>query len=265
MSDFIKVGNDILNKPKLSGLEYTLESGKIYNLKWDANKRCHVLQENGSFNLPKKIYELKEDKKFIERILKYYNSENSANTTGVLLSGTKGTGKSVFAKVLAGKSNLPIIIPEDSFPVWYLEDAFKNVNQEICIIFDEFEKKVRYEDMKYFLTFLDGVEKTTKKLVIITCNDTNKLDDNLLDRCSRIRYHRHYQANSNDSFIREIAKDKGISEDKIEDIIKFITKHIEIRSFDNINSFLNEFTLFGNDYTLDELITNMNFSLNEEE
>lgn len=33
MSEFIKVGEKIVNKP--TGLDYDLINGKVYNLKWD--------------------------------------------------------------------------------------------------------------------------------------------------------------------------------------------------------------------------------------
>lgn len=108
------------------------------------------------------------------------------------------------------------------------------------------------------LGFLDGVEDNTKKLVLMTCNETGQIDDNFFDRCSRIRYFKKYEANSNSVFVRYMAEDKGVK--KIDEVVDFIIEHMEIKSFDNISAFLDEVNLFE-DTPLDELAKDMNISL----
>lgn len=77
-------------------------------------------------------------------------------------------------------------------------------------MFDEVEKNDYYWNTKDLLGFLDGVEATAKKLVLMTCNDTDGINDNFFDRCSRIRYFREYEANSNTAFIKLIAKIRAL-------------------------------------------------------
>ena len=50
MSEFIKVGERIVNKP--TGLDYDLINGKVYNLKWDRYNGMSYFEEDGSLSLP---------------------------------------------------------------------------------------------------------------------------------------------------------------------------------------------------------------------
>lgn len=258
MAEFIKAGNRIVNKP--NGLDYDLVKGKVYDLEYDRMEGLSYLKENGDLNMPKKVYQIEKDIKFIDRVLKYFNSEKSSQTTGILLSGTKGTGKTVLSKQLAMKSNLPIIVVSSNYPVSVMSEFFKKCSTEVCIIFDEIEKNKNYWRTDDLLGFLDGVQSTCKKMVIMTCNNFGELNDNLFDRCSRVRYHRKYTDNSNVEFIREIAKDKGIR--NVDAVTNFIVDYMMLKSFDNISSFLDE-VLLNEDLALEEVAENMNITLNK--
>lgn len=260
MAEFIKIGECITIKPKLEGISYELVNGKVYDLLFDRYEDKSYLQENGELNMPKKVYKLEHDDNFIKRVLTYFNSNNSGNTTGVLLSGAKGTGKTMLSKRIALESNLPIIIVANDYPISKMTSFFKNFTTPVVIIFDEIEKNPLFWKTKDLLGFLDGVEATSKKLVIMTCNDTSELDDNLFDRCSRVRYYKEYQADSNSALVRTLVEDKGIK--NVEEVTDFIINHIKIKSFDNISSFVNEVLLFE-DIPLKEIAEIMNISLIE--
>ena len=263
MNEFINNGKRIVIKPE--GQDYDLISGKVYDLLYDDFERYSYLKENGNLNMPKKVYEIEEDTKFIDRVLKFHNSEYNNGNTGILLAGDKGTGKSMLAKRIALKSNLPIIIVDSSYPLWQITKFFKKIKTETCIIFDEVEKNPRMWPSEDLLIFLDGVQETNKKIVIMTCNKTNELDDNLFDRCSRIRYYRKYEANANEVFIKEMIEDKGLTPNQ--PLIDFI-KRFEVKSFDNINSFLDEYKLYlettDTNFMLEDVANIMNITLNNE-
>lgn len=263
MSNFIINGERIVTKPE--GQDYDLMPGKVYDLLFDNYEMYSYLKENGNLNMPKKIYEIEEDTKFMNRVLLFHNSEYNNGNTGVLLAGDKGTGKSMLAKRIALKSNLPIIIVDSSYPLWQITKFFKKVKTETCIIFDEIEKNPRTWPSEDLLTFLDGIQETGKKIVIMTCNKTEGLDENLFDRCSRIRYYRKYKANANEIFIKEMIEDKGLTPNQ--PLVDFI-KRFTVKSFDNINSFLDEYKLYlettDTNFMLEDVANIMNISLEDE-
>ena len=253
MSEFIKVGERIVNKP--TGLDYDLINGKVYNLKWDRYNGISYFEEDGSLSLPSKVYTTKSDDIFIKRVNTYFQ-KTSKLSTGVMLSGIKGTGKTVMAKVIAKNSNLPIIVVDEDYPTGRINDFFRKFETPVTIIFDEVDKHWDTEDL---LGWLDGVQTNAKKLVLFTCNNEDRVNDYLKDRCSRVRYVRHFEANDNARFLREILRDKGIAEDKIEDTYTFIVGNFGLLSIDNILSFIDEKLLFP-ELSNEEIFNDMNIS-----
>lgn len=251
VSEFIKIGKNIVVKPV--GADYDLKEGKVYDLNWDRYNENYIFTENGELNLPKKVYELRKDTVFKKRVLTYFKDANM-QTTGVMLAGVKGTGKTVLAKVLAKESNLPIVVVNGEYPAHKLNKFFKEFKTPVCVLFDEVEKNWRTEHM---LEFLDGVQATAKKLVIMTCNDLNRVSEYMQDRCSRIRYMRKYNADENVELIEQLVKDFEVKNP--ENVCEFIKLKFRLMSMDNICSFLHEVKTFENeDFTLDELIEIMN-------
>lgn len=236
MSEFIKVGDKIINKP--TGLDYDLVNGKVYNLKFDRFSVGAFFEEDGSLNLPSKVYATEDDNIFIKRVNTYFNN-TSKLSTGVMLSGIKGTGKTVMAKVIAQNSNLPVIVVDEDFPTSRINDFFRKFTQPVAVIFDEVDKHWDTEDL---LGWLDGVQTNAKKLVLFTCNNENQVNNYLKDRCSRVRYRRHFEANDNVRFLKEILKDKGIKD--IDATYNFMVANFSLMSIDNILSFIDEKIMF---------------------
>lgn len=253
VSEFIRVGKNIVPKPL--GTDYDLKEGQVYDLNWDRYSEQYIFTENGELNLPKKVYELRKDTIFKKRVLSYFENA-SMQTTGVMLAGTKGTGKTVLAKVLAKESNLPIIVVNGEYPAHKLNKFFKEFKTPVCVIFDEVEKNWRTEHM---LEFLDGVQATAKKLVIMTCNDLDRVSEYMQDRCSRIRYMRKYNADENVELIEQLVIDFEVKNPK--EVAEFIKNKFKLMSMDNLCAFINEVKIFeDDDLTLDELLSIMNIS-----
>jgi SpoVK/Ycf46/Vps4 family AAA+-type ATPase len=263
---FVKNGNRIV--PQVEGNIIELQNGKVYNLIYDRYNEVTFLQEDGELNMPSKIYNTEEDTKFMGRVIKYFNHTTS-QTTGVLLNGVKGTGKTVMAKLLAIQSNRPIVVVHESTPTSAINDFYKSVKTETVLIFDEIDKEDNAWREDGLLRFLDGVQATSKKLVIMTSNDSDKMSRYLFDRCSRIRYIRHFDPSENTKFILDILNDKKVITDH--NLIKnFMVANINLLSIDNILSFIEEILLYEDGKALksDDLtyiISDMNITTKDSE
>lgn len=114
---------------------------------------------------------------------------------GVILSGPKGVGKTMFARRLAelGKEQgLPLILVDAPYPG--IEDFIESIEQECIVLFDEFEKtfrKAKEEEggpQERLLSLFDGIDGG-KKLYVITCNKVSGLNEYFLNRPGRFHYH----------------------------------------------------------------------------
>lgn len=254
MSEFIKLGDRIVAKPK--GSDYDLIPGKTYSLEWDSWNDEAIIKENGEFNMPEKIYESKDSKFLKERVMNYFNATSDQNV-GVMFAGEKGTGKSVDAKYLAQCSGLPIFIVNPRFPIRQLTKVFKKFESQVCIILDEVEKNWNTEHM---LEFLDGVEKTCKKLVLMTCNDLGRVSQYMQDRCSRIRYLRKYTVKDNYEFLPFLLEQYNITNK--EEVTEFITNRMKLPSIDNMLALIKEVKLLEDkNYSIEMVAKFMNMEI----
>ena len=249
-SHFVKNGNAITPKP--TGSDYNLKNGNVYRLMEDKFTDMLYLVEDKAFEFPKRYYSTKEDDKFSDKVINTF-SKTEKLTTGVLLSGMKGSGKTIMAKKLAEKSKLPIIVVDKEVRAMDVENFFAQVTVDVCVIFDEIDK---YWNSRYLLGFLDGVKPSCKKLVICTANDEEEIDEYLNDRCSRIRYKRTFEALSKSivsGVLNDIIKDKK----KAEAATEFIVNNINVVSYDNVIIFGEEVKNNPND-SFESIINDLN-------
>lgn len=143
-------------------------------------------------------------------------------TTGVLLSGEKGSGKSQLARNIsyAGyEKNIPTILV--NAPLF--GDAFNNllasIEQPAIVLMDEFEKVYAHEEhQEQVLTLLDGV-MTSKKLFVLTVNDKWRVNSHMKNRPGRIFYSIEFDGLETE-FVREYCEDNLKDKAEIENILK---------------------------------------------
>ena len=193
-----------------------------------------------SFTFDYKLYGL--NKKFIDYVLKTY--ENTTGNLGVLLDGIKGTGKTVVAKELCNRLQLPVILVQSMGSdtndklIKYLSTA---IDFDCIFFFDEYEKE--FKDSSDVLSFMDGTYNSIyRKVFLLTTNELN-VDPNLLGRPSRIRYKKSF-GNLSEEVTREILND--ILEDKtaIEKVIE-LTHSMNIITIDLIKAIATEINIHG--------------------
>ena len=193
-----------------------------------------------SFTFDYKLYGL--NKKFIDYVLKTY--KNTTGNLGVLLDGIKGTGKTVVAKELCNRLQLPVILVQSMGSdtndklIKYLSTA---IDFDCIFFFDEYEKE--FKDSSDVLSFMDGTYNSIyRKVFLLTTNELN-VDPNLLGRPSRIRYKKSF-GNLSEEVTREILND--ILEDKtaIEKVIE-LTHSMNIITIDLIKAIATEINIHG--------------------
>ncbi len=145
----------------------------------------------------------------VDKVLKSFSMVD--RNFGVILSGKKGIGKSLFARQLAVKAkdyNLPLIIVDAYIPG--IANFLSSIEQEVIVLFDEFEKTFANNDefkpQEEMLSLFDGIDGG-KKLFIVTCNEVRKLNSYLLNRPGRFHYH-FILGNPNPDEIKEYMTDK---------------------------------------------------------
>lgn len=124
--------------------------------------------------------------------------KDRVDNTGVLLSGIKGSGKSLqikhISEVLRNEHGISSLIVNTNMPIDTLTLFLNEITEPIAVIFDEFEKTFEeMEEQEQFLTLLDGIS-FNKKLYLFSCNDVEKITEFMLARPSRIYYHYRYTA-----------------------------------------------------------------------
>ena len=179
-----------------------------------------------------------------ERILNTFLSREQS--TGVMLAGEKGSGKSLLAKMLsieaAKNHNIPTILINAP---WY-GDKFNTLMQDIqqpCVIlFDEFEKVYDHNDQPHILTLLDGVFPS-KKLFILTCNDKYRIDEHMRNRPGRIFYMLDFDG-LEQSFVIEYCQDNLVNKTHLEGVCRVATMFDKF-NFDMLKALVEEMNRYN--------------------
>lgn len=181
--------------------------------------------------------EIKESKIYgvhIDKVQKVINSFGMMERNlGVILSGDKGIGKSLFAKLLADiviKNGMPVIVVDTFYPG--IASYIESIEQEVMILFDEFDKtfgEVKSKDgqaspQTHLLSLFDGISPG-KKLFVVTCNELRKLNDYLINRPGRFHYHFRFEYPSA-AEIKQYLRDKLREEyyGEIDNVVSFANK-----------------------------------------
>lgn len=193
-----------------------------------------------SFTFDYKLYGLNQ--KFIDYVLKTY--ENTTGNLGVLLDGIKGTGKTVTAKELCNRLQLPVILVQsmgsdtNSKLIKYLSTS---IDFDCIFFFDEYEKE--FKNSSDVLSFMDGTYNSIyRKVFLLTTNELN-VDPNLLGRPSRIRYKKSFN-NLSEEVTREILNDILKDKTAIEKVIE-LTHSMNIITIDLIKAIATEINIHG--------------------
>lgn len=195
---------------------------KTYRVDYDPETRIFSLLETHDFEIPEtKIYG-----QHLDKVKKVLNSMDKMNRNlGVILSGDKGIGKSLFSKCLglkARKKGIPVILVNEYHEG--IANFLEEIEQTVMILFDEYDKT--FDEKKHncqaeMLSLFDGVS-AGKKLFVITCNEIQSLSQYLINRPGIFHYHFRFLYPTADE-IRDYMEDKLDKQyyDEIENVIAF--------------------------------------------
>lgn len=216
----------------------------IYDIDFAPFTGWSITKTADEFTFNYKIYDLETD--FINHVITAFN--NCESNLGVLMYGTRGSGKSASAKIICNKINLPIFVikPVQDMSTSNLIDYISTFNFDCIFLFDEFEKNFSKEDSS-ILSIMDGVYTSKyRRLFILTTNNLS-VNENLLSRPSRIRYLKEFGNLSLDAINNYL--DDNLSKENYEhkdEIISYIDT-LEISTIDILKCIVDEIRIFGYD------------------
>lgn len=166
----------------------------------------YYVEQQETFTLPAKLYGRvnQQAQRIVDTFL------DRPGTTGVLLSGQKGAGKTMLTKRVSQLAmvshNVPTLMVNQPFSGDEFNEFLTSIEQPCIVLFDEFEKVYEAESQQKLLTLLDGTF-CSKKLFLLTCNKRHRIDENLQNRPGRIYYSMDFVGLDND-FIRDYCEDQ---------------------------------------------------------
>ena len=236
MSYFLKSGATFKVATKESmDLHERLPAGN-YTVKYDKMGGFFYLEAIEGFEIRGKIYG--DTKRVATRILNTFGDRTAS--TGVMLTGEKGSGKTLLAKMLstqAREQDIPTIVINAPWCGDEFNAFLQMIEQPTVILFDEFEKVYDRDDQEKMLTLLDGVYPS-KKLFVITCNDKWRVNEHMRNRPGRIFYMLDYKGLDQD-FIIEYCEDNLKNKTHIQNVVK-IAMMFDQFNFDMLKALVEE-------------------------
>jgi hypothetical protein len=236
MTYFMKSGTRFnVSTKEAMDLHEHLPAGN-YTVKFDKMAGCYYLEQIESFEIRGKIYG--DTRKQSQRILNTFNDRTAS--TGVMLTGEKGSGKTLLAKLLAvtaSEVGVPTIVINEPWCGEGFNAFMQMIEQPTVILFDEFEKVYNKDDQEKMLTLLDGVYPS-KKLFILTCNDKWRVDSHMRNRPGRIFYSLDFKGLEQD-FIMEYCADNLNNVDHIASVCR-VAAMFDQFNFDMLKALVEE-------------------------
>lgn len=214
---FHKSGNQFRITPKVElDLREKLPAG-TYNINFDDQRNEYYLETILDFELKGKIYG--DVEKSSSRILNTFLDRH--RSTGVLLVGEKGSGKTLLAQYVsitaAKEKEIPTIVVNKPWHGDEFNKFIQSISQPVIIFMDEFEKVYEMDGGENYqekiLTLFDGVY-SSQKLFLLTCNEKHRIDSHMINRPGRLYYTLEFSG-LEQAFVKEYCEDNLLRKDYI--------------------------------------------------
>ncbi len=195
-----------------------------FDLCYNQQEGCFLL-ERPAIHVTEKAYGIQNEK--VGKVMQSFSAFE--RSLGIILSGGKGIGKSMFAKMIcaeATKAGYPVIVVDAYYPG--IARFIESINQDCVVLFDEFDKTFRSnrddDEQSALLSLFDGTSGG-KKLFIVTCNELYGLNNYIINRPGRFHYHFRFDYPTAEDICEYLTDKLNIKyQSEIEKVIEFSKK-----------------------------------------
>lgn len=245
-------------------MSYFIRNGNTFKVADDASIDLHNQLPAGNYIIKQDMYGAMflEQIDGFERLNKVYGDttrnsyriietflSRTGKSTGVMLAGEKGSGKTLLAKTLSldcADKGIPTIVINSPWRGDAFNKLIQDIDQPCMVLFDEFEKVYDSDEQESILTLLDGVYPS-QKLFVLTCNDKWRIDKHMRNRPGRIFYMLEFRG-LDQQFIREYCHDNLRSEYQHHtDRVCHIAHLFSEFNFDMLKALVEEMNRYGED------------------
>lgn len=193
----------------------------------------------------KKIYSTggEEIQEVIKRTWDNARFQATKQNLCTILSGIKGTGKTITAKQLCNYYS-------DRYPIFIIDSPFNGRIVDFvqsldfkCVLFIDEAEKTFSDDRTSLLKICDGAMNMSPKIILMTMNELN-IDRNLISRPGRVRYRQEF-GNLPESTCIELLKDNLEDISNSDDIMDFLST-LDTITIDIVQCIVNEVNMYGN-------------------
>ena len=211
----------------------------IYTVSKPSPMSPYVLEQGKLKEIPEKVYGSIDAYK--DRIIHTFRDRK--DSTGVLLAGPKGTGKTLLTRCIAHsllQQGVPVITVPFSLVCQETVDFISRIDTECTVIFDEIDKvKTDEEDnsTNCLLGLLDGIANF-KRLYLFTANNVWGINEYMLNRPGRIYYKIIFKGLQQEA-VQEYCKEHLRQQQYTKDVIE-IAGRVSDFSFDMLSALVEE-------------------------
>jgi len=196
--NYINFGSSVRPVGSLRQIQPFLDA-KVYNIDvLPMSGPVLEIVDNIDLSVPERVYG-----DIMARVDKSFEAYGYRDrNTGILLSGERGMGKTLFIRIAINRAlgmGMPVIMLKKTDALSGIIETINSITQPVLVIMDEFEKNFKIDrsegsdesdgSQMEFLTMLDGLGSCEKRMFIASVNDTDKLNEFLLNRPGRFYYH----------------------------------------------------------------------------
>lgn len=187
----------------------------------------------------------------VDKVLNTYGQRKNT-PTGVLLSGVKGSGKSMLVRLIANKAlsmGYPVLLLDVTILDSDIMKFINSIDTPCVIVLEELDKlrlgsdKAPVECTIACLQLLDGTGASAAHLFLATANDTLFLYDKLMARPGRIYYHFQFGEVPED-VCKEYLEAK-FSDAAVRDVVYEAMLQVPELTFDIMSAFVEEVLRYG--------------------